>query len=382
MASFPAKISREALRILFQIADLPRAFFEYYFSTYWYDHVVSKQKKIITNRSAQGSKFAIYLIFPKQGLLESHLIAIGYLKQHDFNVVVVSNLPLSANDKGRVLEACWTVIERPNYGYDFGGYRDGILMLAPYFENIERLVLLNDSTWFPLPGKSDWLSEVESLNVDFCGAISAYGVSRQQAKNHRSLVWEFSTQHSNFNYCSFALAFSKSLVNNPQFIRFWRKLKLTNRKNKTVRRGEIGLTQLFTKGEMTHGSTFNVAAMDAELQQLSGERILKIAQRIVLPLSKKHQQLKSDVLARASFTDEWRTEAIKYILRSAVFHGASYSTAEFNVNEKQFPFLKKTPVSSGGESADISVAILNELEGPTAKIFQLEAGLLMHKNVE
>jgi Rhamnan synthesis protein F len=372
MFSF-SKAKREIERLFKQILNVPSAALEYFFATPYYDFALSKQKKLTTNYPPTGKKFAVYLMFPSRGLLQSHLLALAYLKANGFEAVVVTNYPLNSPDREHLLENCWSLIERPNYGYDFGGYRDAMFMLAPLFHQMDRLVILNDSTWFPLPEKSDWLRDVEKLNVDFCGAISGSRMSRGQGKDHRNLKWTFSSTNRDFHYCSFALAFSGRLINDPKFLRFWRKIRLTKIKNKTVRRGEIGLSQVFTRSGFTHASTFDVAGMETALSKLPVERIAEITKRVILPTGMAQKMIKQDVLDRISMTEQWRLEAIKYILSCAALYGASFSTADFNITENCFGFLKKTPVAAGGESADISLEILSRLRGDGTDVFREEA---------
>ena len=90
-------------------------------------------------------KVAIYLIFPTSGVQESHLSAIEYIASSGYSPLVVSNLFLGDSDRQEVRSRCWQLIERPNYGFDFGGYRDGVLQLASSLHELTRLVIVNDS---------------------------------------------------------------------------------------------------------------------------------------------------------------------------------------------------------------------------------------------
>ena len=353
--------------------DAPRSLIEFLFSTFWYDHFVSRTKTVSRVRSREARRVAIYLIFPQRGLLASHLYAIKYLIENGFEVVVVSNCKLVEPDKKELLHLVWIVIERPNYGYDFGGYRDALLEIASEFKQLDRLILLNDSTWFPLPQTANWVADVEKLNVDFCGAVSAYGVERQQAKRYGNIDWSYSTVHRNFNYCSFALAFSNNVLIDPGFLKFWRQLRLTNRKNKTVRRGEIGLTQWVIKRDFSHACTFDVPAMRAHLESLPVLRLAEIVQRMILPAESEPAQTKSSILSAMEMTETWRLMAINYVLSCAALHGISYSTAEFNIHEMRFPFLKKVPLWAGQESSQISLSIIDGLEEPAKAMIKTEA---------
>jgi lipopolysaccharide biosynthesis protein len=78
---------------------------------------------------------------------------------------VVSNLPLVPEERETLRRACWQLIERPNVGYDFGAYRDAILLLGPKLRDLERLVLVNDLLWFPV-GEADWIDDAERLEAD------------------------------------------------------------------------------------------------------------------------------------------------------------------------------------------------------------------------
>jgi len=65
----------------------------------------------------------------------------------------------------------WRVIERPNFGYDFGGYRDGILLLEAWGIAPERLLILNDSIWMPLAPNSTLIDRFEAAEGAVIGGI-------------------------------------------------------------------------------------------------------------------------------------------------------------------------------------------------------------------
>lgn len=372
-ALFSFKIWRESKRIVRQILYFPPTAIEFFFATPWYDHVVSKSKIVTRNGQRNSDKVAIFLIFPDTGLLASHLLSLNYLVESNFDVVVVSNGALSDLDRGALLKICWILIERPNYGYDFGGYRDAILTLADDLCDIKRLVLLNDSTWFPLPNSSNWLGDVEALDVDFCGAGTAYGIDRRHAKEFEKITWNYSTKRSHFHYCSFALAFSNSLITHPDFLPFWRNLRLTSNKLRVVRRGEIGLSQWARNRDFSHASTFDVAQLAVLLHALPVERIAVIVKRIIFPPDKRTEKAHQLVLSRLEMTEEWRHYAVQYILSCVILFGVSYSTAEFNLKELRFAFLKKAPLSAGVVPSNASLEIIKELPEPARQVILNEA---------
>jgi hypothetical protein len=68
---------------------------------------------------------AVLVIFQPNGLLDTTFSTLDWLNRQDISTVVVSNLPLTSADRERLCKHAALVIERPNIGYDFGGYREG-----------------------------------------------------------------------------------------------------------------------------------------------------------------------------------------------------------------------------------------------------------------
>ena len=153
-----------------------------------------------------------------------------HIAENGYAAVVVSNQPLAKADRDKVLGLCADYIERPNFGYDFGAYRDGVLSIHERLASLKRLVLINDSAWYPLPGKRNWIQEAEEMGHDLVGAVSHYGTPRADPEHFMDIDWRYSSTHKNFHYASFALSFGPRLLRDAQFYRFWRKLRMDNDK--------------------------------------------------------------------------------------------------------------------------------------------------------
>jgi len=132
----------------------------------------------IKARNIKGSASTEYLIYPSRGLKPSHLRTLKYLAAKNYNAVVVCNLPLTNDEQQQILPLCHQCIQRPNFGYDFGGYRDGVLSVTNNGKQLKHLLLLNDSTWFPIVEDTDWLADVQQLDLDFTAATSHFGIPR------------------------------------------------------------------------------------------------------------------------------------------------------------------------------------------------------------
>lgn len=354
------KIRREIHRLGVQLRELPADLQNYFIATGRYDRRLADGVRRHSGRQPESTRIAVFVIFPRDGVLPSHLRVLNYFSVKGYATLVVSNLPLSESDRVALLDRCWTLIERPNFGYDFGGYRDGVLYLAEMLPEMERLVLVNDSSWFPLPGARDWLDDAEALNVDFAGASSHFAVPRPEIENFRDLHWAYSPRHRNFHYGSFALCFRSSILRNPRFLRYWQRLRLADKKKQTVRRGEIGLTQWVLAEGYSHGATLDITHLDRDLNTLETGRLVDIVRTLIIPELPRLNAVVKRVLDE---TEPKRTDLVNLILLAVSRQGAGYALASYAIAERGFAFLKKSPVRLNEESARITLDLIGRLDG-------------------
>lgn len=367
------KLGREVRRVAKQLPDWPGDLYDYLFATWVYEHTHKQDVRCFEGKRAASDRVAIFVIFPKDGLQASHLRAFDYFNERNYAVLAISNVPLTEADRAKLLDHTWKYMERPNFGYDFGAYRDGILTLADHLDKLKRLVLFNDSTWFPLPGSRDWLDDVENLGVDFAGAASNYGTPRPDVGQFHEMTWFYSSEHRNFHYCSFALCMRPNVFRNPGFLKFWKGLRLTDKKKRTVRRGEIGFSQWMLRQGFTHGATLDITHLDRDLAALGDKRLIEVARGLIIQADPKLRQLQARVTAEK---EPSRTALINLILVTVSRQGASYALAPFAVHERGFPFLKKSPLWLNPDSAQASLGLLDTLGGPDRDLIQAEARIL------
>ncbi len=374
------KVKREIVRMFQRARAFPEGILTSLFGARYYDIFLANKVATTDGRLPKKRRRAIYLIFPADGLLASHERCLRYLNKKGLATTVVSNLPLEPNDKARVLELCSTYIERPNFGYDFGGYRDGVLSLQRETAEIDQLVLLNDSCWFPIVETTDWLDDIDDLNVDFGAAVSNYGLRRVDPEGFLNFEFSYSTDHPNFHYCSYALSFGPRVIQHPGFLRYWQSFPLSNSKKRTVRRGEIGLTQWAIRNGMTHGCTFDIANMDKNLASLPEERLREIASMLLIMDDRRMRQVQARVVSTMEKMPE--KDVIAFILTSAARKGVSYATADFNISDQGFPFLKKSPVWLEEDTYNKTLQILRALDAASAKEALQEAEKLQTRHFQ
>ena len=170
---------------------------------------------------APSRKVAIFLIFQPGKVLESTLFTLKHLTSNGYAPLLVSNCPLSFEDHARLGPLCWKIMQRPNIGYDFGGYRDGIEYLKGENNFPDCLLVLNDSIWFPTREDTDILEQMESRKSDVVGMA----LNRSNRPHIQSFFFLF-----------------KGIISDPAFLDYWEKLPLYDHKRLVVKRCEIGMT--------------------------------------------------------------------------------------------------------------------------------------------
>lgn len=371
------KIKRELKRLAGHMVELPIDAMSFFFGSLYYDLLLSSKRRVLSGQQDASDRQAVYLIFPVDGLLSTHMRTLNYLQSKGVSVTVVSNVPLSSADEEKLLRMCRCYIERPNFGYDFGGYRDGVLSLKQTLRQMKQLILINDSVWFPVSSKTDWLEDVDSLNVDFSGAVSNYGMPRVAAEDFRNVDFDYQTDHKNFHYCSFALSFGKNILRHPDFVRFWKRFPLTSKKTRTVRRGEIGLTAWVLKHGFTHGETLGVPHLKLYLDALPVRRLVEIVSKVIIPEDPRLKAVKKDLLPQIDTAT--RDELTGFILTAAARQGTGYALACFSILELGYPFLKKSPLWLDQESSDISLWLLEKIGTPASRDALEEARMLQQR---
>lgn len=352
------KVRREIFRPIHQLLNLPNNLFTYLFGALYFDYFKKIQK--FNGVYPLGEKSAVFVIFSKSHEVRaSHLRTLTELNENGYSVVVVSNSPLNAGDIQRLQGRSSQVILRPNFGYDFGAYRQGILFLFEQKNKFSRLLLLNDSCWFPTLHGINWIRNAENKQLDLVGVTSNYGIDRKWGTNWlRNSPWEYSSNHKNFHYCSFALLFSTSILLDPSFLRFWKRFPLTNKKSKVVRRGEIGLTRLIIKAGFSHGETFKISNLPDRLKKMEYRHLLLVFSNLIIPEDKDLQNEYTTASVNATFD---RSFVEKFILRSVARQGAAYGLAYLMNAFEETPFLKKSPFFMNPTSRASSIKCLEIL---------------------
>lgn len=200
---------------------------------------------------AFSGKVAIFLIYQPKGVPPSILSTLRWLSANGYAPLIVANSPISEVDRLALSALSWRIFERPNFGYDFGGYRDGILLLNSWGAEIDRLLILNDSVWMPTRGDSTLLERLEAAGADLVGGTMHASVIQRMGRRPRHLE-------------SYLYLLRQNVVQSPSFLRFWQQFSSSSHKDNALRRGERRFT------EYVEGMGFSVAGLFSIRKFLDG----------------------------------------------------------------------------------------------------------------
>lgn len=318
------KIRRELTRLGQQLRGIPEAVTEPIAQAI-HDRAVFPRLHHRDGAAPPRSKVALYLVFQPAGIAESSVYTASFLAGKGYSVLLVSNAPLREDDRQRLAPHVWRFVERPNFGYDFGGYRDGLRLLWKWGVAPETLLILNDSVWFPIDPDTPLIEEAEAHPADIAGSILRI---RGEERFLESYFYRIRGR----------------LMSDPAFRAYWDKLGLTSNKYKVIRRGERG----FSRAMIAAGYYLAALYPNVELpEHLSAadegflREMLRYAAYIDADLAAERDRLLS-----AEGTD-WRDEVIGHVRRTLLKRQAYSSFPVAMVRLFGYPFLKKSgePVS-------------------------------------
>ncbi|WP_299770752.1 rhamnan synthesis F family protein [uncultured Tateyamaria sp.] len=239
------KIKRESIRIGRQASSFIIPIFGY-FRKLLYDFRRKSRVKVYQGISDLRDEVSILLIFQPSGLLESTITQIKWLSDAGMSVVVVSNSDLAFKDRETLKKLCYLIVERPNIGYDFGGYREGILQLYDRRITPKFLYVMNDSIWLPLSSTTDLIYQSRAAKEDVWGIF----LSLDAKPREKGLLDDEHIQ-------SFFFRFSFSIMQDRRFWRYWKRMPLINSKRMVIKLRELKMGNYFKKLGYEIGAMYN-----------------------------------------------------------------------------------------------------------------------------
>ena len=276
-----------------------------------------KNKILVHSGDLQVSeKVALFLIFQPNNLRASTLETCAHLIKSGYAPLVVSNSPLSTFDIAVLKQVCWKIVIRPNIGYDFGGYRDGLRFLQSIAVNPSRILILNDSIWFPTFADETLIAQMEATSADLVGALYQEGDKTRSVKSAR---------YSGFIE-SFFYLINDSCLQNSHFKSFWEHYRLSNLKYNAVYDGERHFSLQMQKAGLTVSSVISRSRFLDEIALQKPAFIMQVLQYSAYTNSDLSNMCET-LLKEYDASPAWKDTALDYIKKVSAkhhFHSSFY----------------------------------------------------------
>lgn len=324
------KLERELNRIRQQLKGIPE-FFTEPLRRQRHDAQRGAMLQADHGEIAQGSKVALLLVYQPAGISDATVWTCQHLVHKGYAPLIISNAPLSSEDRTRLSPWIWRMAERPNFGYDFGGYRDGIWLLKQWKSDPDVLVILNDSIWFPLHGNETLIDRMEDSAADFVGALQLDPL--RQIENLPPKKRPF--------FGSFFLMVKRGALRHEAFIRFWDRYRITSNKYKTIRRGERGFSHALMDAGLQCEAMYTRSALDRYIGSLSNLKLKELLEDLVT-IDERIEAGIAQSIASFADTDDWRGSALALALEATEKQNVLATAPITSLTVFEVPYLKKS----------------------------------------
>lgn len=341
------KLRRELKRLGQQLRAIPEAVTDPIRQRH-HDRVVFPALGVREGAQPLGPKVAIHLLYQPNGVAESTIYTCGFLASKGYSVLIVSNAALTDADAARLSPHLWRLVERPNLGHDFGGYRDGIRLLWRWSVVPDTLLILNDSVWFPLDPGTSAIEDLEAHPAALAGAIL------RERGAERFLE-------------SYLYRVDGRLLSEPAFRDFWEGLRLTSNKYHVIRRGERGFSRRMRAAGVEVGSIYPSADFPARLAA-EDDAFLRATLRHAAYVDADLAAERDGLLAKDG--PDWRGRVLDHVTRTLAKRQAYSSFPYAMVRLMGHSLLKKSrdPVSAEWRRAYLGAVAAGDLPPPTVPI--------------
>lgn len=298
----------------------------------------------------QGPRIAALLIFQPGDMPASLLESCDQLTDLGYSVLVVSNGPLSAAGRAALLPHVWRLLERPNLGYDFGGYREAVMHLWDAGVTADELLVLNDSVWLVQDAFAPFLDRLAQMEADVTGTV---------LRSKKGKHW----------LESYFFRFNRTALSSSAFRDFWRHYRLVDSKFGVIRQGERDFTVKLAAGGLRIGSLGDSAGFLARMSEAPDEELIlamRYGATVEGGLAEDRARLLGD-----STAPHWRTRVIAHL--ETVLDGRRVWNSQFPIAARRvmtFPFLKKSrePVNQEWRRQVLAAIEAGVFPSPTSSV--------------
>jgi len=182
-------------------------------------------------------KALIVAHFHEKGILRNDTINLINLAKNSFKKIIVISTNLKRKELNKIDKSVKVII-RPNIGYDFYSYREGIIYLLKNELDLFKKIYLMNTSFLCLNIKI-FLKRILSASINnkvFVGITKSYEI------------------HEHIQ--SYLLIIDKKLFLNSTFIYWFKKMKPINKRQNVIEKYELGLSKLILDMSFSISSLF------------------------------------------------------------------------------------------------------------------------------
>jgi len=205
-----------------------------------------------------------FVHYNQQNLLSDYILyTLKEMKPLFTTVVFISNSPLPQDKIKQVEKYADTILQRPNKGFDFGAWRDGLLKFG--WDNLalyDSITLMNDTCFGPLFPMEEVYKKMENSIADFWG-ITNQGTVKSGMPGTNGPIPEYLQ--------SYFMVFNKRVIESEIFKNFWINVQDCGDVNKVIQKYETQLTQILTYNNykcLYYINTKNFYSSDSNMSSL------------------------------------------------------------------------------------------------------------------
>ena len=304
------KINREIKRIGLQIRNIPAAIADLYELAQEprrrREHFAKLNERVavIDGKIAETDRVVIFLIYQPDGISQSTIELCENMIDLGFSPFLVTNSKLSPADEEKLRTVAWKIMTRPNFGYDFGGYQDALFALRKIKDDLEYLIVMNDSVWLEF-SREVW-QNILSENAHIVGLVRE---TKMDEIDQNKVKYEYQNLQSYFYFIK------SDLWKSPVFWEFWLNYKMVNNKKRTIKNGEILFTKFLDKNNIAISELITKEKFLEKVYQADNHTLKKVF-RYASFLNTRNENDNHDIFTRFQDRTLWREEAIKQIKRT------------------------------------------------------------------
>lgn len=279
-----------------------------------------------------GRRIAALLIFQPGAMPGSILETCDLLTGLGYSVLVVSNGPLQPEARADLVPHLWRLLERPNLGYDFGGYREAVMHLWDEGLDPDELLILNDSVWVMASVFPAFLDRLAATGAEVTGAV---------LRSKKRRVW----------LESYAFRLTRPALVSAAFRHFWQHYRLIDSKFGVIRQGERDFSVALSRAGLRVAALGDNAGFVTRMAEATDEE-LRLALAYAAPVTGGLAEDRARLLAETP-EPHWRTRTLAHLATSLAdgpVWNAHFPVAGVRVMDN--PFVKKSrePVNTAWRS--------------------------------